>query len=626
MMNLSNGIQNQRRRHRRWATVVAGASLVAMCWTSAPAFAAFMTPTDDVRDAYRQALEQLDELNIDGAISTLDVAITQAQAQGMAFDPALAPVYALRASMVYASAEDPDDTAVSDAVGTMLETAVRLDYYVQIPIELRSTKLQTILDDVRAQAKPPVGAVTHEPPIYEEDQDLVFRARFNVSLPRGGSLVMYWRFIGETGEYRADYMEPFGNLGLLTFTAEQHENRGIEYFFYAFNEEQQTLTNLGTKDDPLRLPSPGSPVVVAEPEASEQDETKRDRRKARGTDRSDRFRGPTNLPRVFIHVGIGTGVGIAHGSAELTYEQYDPGVVGGVYGNEERACAIERWYAGEGSLASSPAVFQEHLSELDRQISNVPTDLANSYNASFCARRHPISTGLALAPLHVSPEIGVRVGHRVVLSVFARLQVVTGSKVFTDDPSKSFVQSYEEDVRSQQPPGTKARLRNPPFTYAIGVKAKYYFGREEAKFRLFAGGFAGFGWARLRIPMGFSNDRNGNSVPDGRESAVHGLLNDNGEIIANTCIPVWPYEAGCQQDAAGEEDRALALTVAQNTPDTDERVDTVAIGPGFIGATFGVQYQVIEHFGLWAEVDAGVWFPNASSGLFDLTLGPVLTF
>ena len=50
------------------------------------------------------------------------------------------------------------------------------------------------------------------------------------------------------------------------------------------------------------------------------------------------------------------------------------------------------------------------------------------------------------------------------------------------------------------------------------------------------------------------------------------------------------------------------------------------IGGGFIGATFGFNYQLVKNFALFAEVQVSVWFPKTSSFLIDLNLGPVITF
>src|SRR5690606_22815962 len=154
------------------------------------------------------------------------------------------------------------------------------------------------------------------------------------------------------------------------------------------------------------------------------------------------------------------------------------------------------------------------------------------------------------------------------------------------------------------------------------------FGKDDRKFRLFAGGFAGGGFSRLRVPMGFSNDRNGNSVPDSQEVPLSGSLDPStGLIIPETCVPVWPYNNGCaprsgdlNNPSPGDAEDLLTGAVRTNTKSSDERVDTVTIGPGFVGALFGFNYQLHKNFSLFAELGVGVWFPNTSSALIDLSL------
>lgn len=342
--------------------------------------------------------------------------------------------------------------------------------------------------------------------------------------------------------------------------------------------------------------------------------------------------GKSKLPRVFINIGLGTGFGIARGTAELTYQQFTPGPGSTSYGTREQACAIERWYSARAPLAPDQVTFGGHLTEISPIPGVLPEDAAAlqaAYDPDYCSARHPVTTGLASAPFHLAPEIGVRVSKRIVLSLFGRLQVVTGSKVFTEDPGKMASDSFNTDVRSPNPAGVQ---RKPPFSWALGLKFKYFFGKEDKKFRVFAGGFAGFGASRLRVNMGFSNDRNGNSVPDAIEVAYSGPADPVTQMvdIAN-CTPVWPYAIGCEPDPVpgppdDGPDRLLADSVAANTPATDTRIDTVRLGPGFVGGLVGFNYQIVKNFAVFAELGIGGWFPKTTSVLFDLTLGPVITF
>ena len=89
---------------------------------------------------------------------------------------------------------------------------------------------------------------------------------------------------------------------------------------------------------------------------------------------------------------------------------------------------------------------------------------------------------------------------------------------------------------------------------------------------------------------------------------------------------MWPYNNGCSTEAAGDTDRALADSVRINTKASDTRIDTVKLGPGMIGGLFGFHYQIVKYFGVFAELNVGGWFPATSSLLFDLNVGPSITF
>ena len=246
-------------------------------------------------------------------------------------------------------------------------------------------------------------------------------------------------------------------------------------------------------------------------------------------------------------------------------------------------------------------------------------ELAAAYDAGSCRQHHPVDPGLAWAPFHLEPEVSVRVYKSLYVSAYARLQVVTGSRVFTDDRSAALPQSWTNDVTNPDPPGKRQR---PPFTWGVGIKLKYFIARKPRKLRPFIGAFAGYGSARLRVPLGFSNDRNGNSIPDSRETAVAGPTGTDGLVDPDECTPVWPYLDGCTTTDATER----ARTVIANTDRDDRRVDTVRLGPGFAGALFGLHIQATPHFALKAETQIGAWFPTISSVLADVTFGPALTF
>ncbi len=610
---------------RSRAAVLATTVAAGLCLGPGPAAAA--GPRDDVDNAYITAFEQLENFELESAQATLEAAIANGISAGLAGDPSLAKMHAMKAGIIYSLSQD---TAATQQA--CLE-AVKLDYNVQPPIELRSQELVDLCNQARASVARPGDAVVHTPPVGTPSADIEFVAVANTIMPEGSSIVMYWRTAGTEGEFAG--LEMFGdggNWAAATVTTAQHQGKDIEYFFYAFDPTNQPLVNRGDKKSPLLLEMDENAVVpVAAGDGEEGDGEEGDGEEGDGDKKGKPPKGKSSLPRVFINLGVGTGVGIARGTAELTYEQYTPGIPGAVYGPAEQACAIERWYGDPGGLAPDPLTFQQHLTEVEQYgaVPYTPGDeaarmnLASVYDPAYCGKRHPVSTGFALAPFHIAPEIGVRVGRAVVVSVFGRLQVVTGSKVFTDDTTLERATSYSTQVRGTAPPGVQQK---PGFTWALGAKVKYFFGKDDRKFRLFGGGFAGYGQARLRVPMNFANDRNGNSVPDLGEVGLSGPLNAMGQVDPDTCVPVWPYNQGCASGAEGDADRTLAINLRNATALDDERVDTVVIGPAMFGAVFGFHYQLHKNFALFAELNVGAWLPSTSSALFDLNVGPSITF
>ncbi len=600
-----------------WSLIVA-----IVMWAAAPT-AAFAGPRDDVRGSYDSAKEQFNNLELDAALGTLDTAVARAEGAGLTNDPTLAPLHVLRGGIIFSNTGNRAQALAA------FKQAVACDYNATLPIELRSPDLQKLLEEARRGAtRPSNDAIVHAPPVYGRGGDVEFAAQANIQLPDNAQLVLYWRKAGDKAEFTGLSMTTFGNFGTGVITAAQHGDADIEYFLYAFDANgTTTLANRGDKEHPMVVkPSGDAPVpATGGGEGGEGGEGGDDGGKPKPP-KPKRDRGKSKLPRVFINLGIGTGAGIARGTAELTYQQFTPGPGSTSYQTREQACAVERWFAANAALAPDQVTFGSHLAQVGAIQGALPGDaaaLTAAYDAKYCSQRHPVTTGLASAPFHIAPEIGVRVSKRIVLSLFTRLQVVTGSKVFTEDPTKQATDSFVNDVRSGNPSGFR---RKPPFTWAIGLKVKYFFGQEDKKFRVFAGGFAGFGHSRLRVNMGFTNDRNGNSVPDAIDIGYSGPAGPNGMVDASDCVVVWPYTSGCQLDPTGDADRQLAEGVALNTSSNDIRIDTVKIGPGFIGGLVGFNYQIVKNFAIFAELDVGGWFPKTSSALFDLTLGPVITF
>jgi hypothetical protein len=588
-------------------------------------------PRDDMKAAYQTAQTQFNDLELDAAQATLEAAVARAQGAGMAADPAIAPLLVLRGGIIYSNTGDRSRTVAA------FQEAVRADYNVALPIELRSAELQKLLDEARAGVpRPSTGPIAHTPPQASKGQDIVLEALSSVAISEGVTMVLYWRPKGAKAEFGALYFETFGNLGTVTIPAAQHGDEAIEYFFYVYNGNQQSLANLGDKDKPLvlELVEGGGPIGDGNGGGGGGGGGEDGGGGGGGGGGGAKKPSTTKWPRAYINIGVGTGFGIARGAAELTYQQFTPGTFGTPYGPAEQACAIERWYSGAQEVAGSPAEFAQHLATIDPAVlpGTGSDGLIAAYNGDQCGRHHPVTTGFASAPFHISPEVSVRVldrdvGERrsmaLLVGVFGRLQVVTGSKVFTENPTISPQASFTNEVLSPNPPGYQ---RKPPFSWAMGVKVKALITRRGGKFQGMVGAFGGYGTSRLRVNMGFSNDRNGNSVPDRAETALSGPADANNQVPIDQCTPVWPYNNGCMPNDAGNIDQTIARSVQSNAPGSEMRIDTVKIGPGFAGLLVGFNYQIHKNFALYGELDVGGWFPNIGSMLIDISAGPAITF
>jgi hypothetical protein len=554
-------------------------------------------PREDMKAAYAQALAQANELEYDAALATLNNSISASEAAGAGQDPVLASLYVLRAALTFSL----EGGKAKDKIGADLQRALTLNYYVVVPVEMRSDDLAKFMD----QARKAVGAsaaapITHTPPTVSCGQPLLLEALLGV--PDGGQAALYWRKAGSGGEFIGAEMPAFSNVAEAIIPAAEHGDGSVEYFIFAFDESNNPVANLGTQEQPLVFEQTcekvEEPVGPAEP--AEEDPGKKKKKPS----------GPSSLPRVWINLGIGTGFGIATGAAENTYRQFFPRGPQTAYGAGEAGCAIARWVAGNGDVTALTAAELGAAFETYGNPELVDAMIAE-FNAVECAQRHPVSTGFASAPLHIAPEVSVRIGSRVSLGLFSRLQVVTGAKAFREDPTKDLPSSFTQDVRSATPIGVKQKIK---FSWTIGAKFKYFLGKEDKKLRPYVGAFVGYGTARLRVDMGFSNDRNGNSVPDALEAG-------SDSATGADCFPVWPYNGSCDADT----DSLLANQVS-TTANKANRVDVVRIGSGFVGALVGFNYQIVKNFALFGELQVGAWFPNQTSLLFDLTVGPSITF
>ncbi len=553
---------------------------------------AWAGPRDDMKAAYDGALAQANNLEYDAALATINSAISAAESGGNANDPVLASLYMLRAALTFSA----EGHGAAPKILADLKRAVALNYYVVVPIEMRSDDLAAYMQQARSTS----GISAPEPITLKQPEPACgapLHFEVLLSVPDGGQAALYWRKVGSEGEFVGSEMPTFSNVAEVEIPADQHEDADIEYFVYAFDASGNPAANLGLQDSPMKLEQKCK-ADEPEPEVEEPEEKPKPK---------------VTLPRVWINIGIGTGFGIASGTAENTYRQFFPRG-NQEYGPAESGCAIARWVAGDRDVEAVPAA--ELVQAFDTfGAPGTTAQMMAAFNAAECAEHHPVSTGFASAPLHLAPEVSVRIGKRFSLGVYSRLQLLTGAKVFRDDPTKPLAQSFMEDVYADAPVGVKQKI---PFTFAVGLKFKVFLGKDHWKFRPFVGAYGGGGFARLRVNMGFANDRNGNSVPDNAEIGFDTDIN-------NTCYPVWPYNDACS-GANMTVDNNKAAAVASSGNSADSRIDTVRIGPGFIGALAGFNYQIVKNFGLFGEVGIGGWFPNQGSMLIDLTVGPSITF
>ena len=111
---------------------------------------AWAGPREDMKAAYDQALAQANELEYDAALATINGAISTAEGSGAGQDPVLASLYVLRAALAFSlEGKKGKDKIVAD-----LQRALTLNYYVVVPVEMRSDDLSKYLD----QARKAVGA------------------------------------------------------------------------------------------------------------------------------------------------------------------------------------------------------------------------------------------------------------------------------------------------------------------------------------------------------------------------------------------------------------------------------------------------------------------------------------
>jgi len=336
--------QRSIRMPRRGLALVLGAILT---FVGGSAIAA---PRDDMKAAYWSAVEQFNNLDLDQAQASLEGAISTAQGAGLAQDPGLAPLLVLRGGIIYTNTADRARTIAA------FEEAIRVDYHVQLPIELRSEEVQVLLNEARRRAgQAPVEGVLHTAPTSTLGGDLEFEALMGVPMPEGAQVALYWRKMGEP-DFQSVSMDMFGNLATATIPSSEHGGADLEYFIYAFDVSNQPLANKGDQDAPLMAAGTGADTGVDGDETGEEDG---------GAEEEPPKPGPSGLPRVFINLGLGTGFGVARGTAELTYRQFSPLDPNFQYSEREQACAIARWFGADGEVAQNGTELAGQLLQIE---------------------------------------------------------------------------------------------------------------------------------------------------------------------------------------------------------------------------------------------------------------------
>ena len=131
-------------------TLTLGALMLAL--TSTPAWAG---PRDDMKAAYDNALVQANNLEYDAALGIINGAISTAESSGNGNDPVLASLYMLRAALTFSA----QGHGAAPQILADLKRAVSLNYYVVVPIEMRSDDLAAYMQQARSTS----GATAPEP-------------------------------------------------------------------------------------------------------------------------------------------------------------------------------------------------------------------------------------------------------------------------------------------------------------------------------------------------------------------------------------------------------------------------------------------------------------------------------
>jgi hypothetical protein len=266
---------------RRPAGLLSAALSLAVILSSGTAFA---DSRDDLKAAYNKALGQYNNLELDPALAALD----QALAGTSADDPATAPLRMLRAVIIFSNSGNKNETTAA------FVDAVKADYNVALPTELRSPDLQKLLDKARKDsgASAPSESVRHTSPSTDGcGQDLQFEV-LTSGIPDGGQVGLYWRNVGDSGDFKSVTMDAFGNIATAQVLASEHGDKPVEYFVYVYDGANKALGNKGAQDNPLVADVKCVKEVPKEKEPEKPPPPKH------------------SLPKIFINLGLGTGIGV----------------------------------------------------------------------------------------------------------------------------------------------------------------------------------------------------------------------------------------------------------------------------------------------------------------------------
>jgi hypothetical protein len=180
-------------------------------------------------------------------------------------DPVLASLYLLRAALTFSA----QGNGAAAQISADLKRAVSLNYYVVVPIEMRSDDLSAYMQQARSSSGAAAPApITLTPPAASCGAPLHLEVL--LSVPDGGQAALYWRKAGSGSEFVGAEMPTFSNVAEVDIPADQHGDANIEYFIYAFDASGNPAANLGLQDSPMTLEQdcgsgePEVPVVVAE--------------------------------------------------------------------------------------------------------------------------------------------------------------------------------------------------------------------------------------------------------------------------------------------------------------------------------------------------------------------------